>query len=358
MESILTNNTNNSSPGRSSKFHNHDSPEPITNNLYGTRRARHDAYPVSPNNSRPHSIEAKRTYNNTLSNHRRRNNMLDLTNALPVTEQLQTSQTLSHTYDTERFVYTGNTKTNSDIDNHLHYSNIEAETFSDPVLDKAHQNEVYGTKQTRLMRSHKLPTDADSARQSTNSNRTTPTLHHKSGLPDSDNTTPKKTRRMPVATMLSVMLVIVAISASLVTLRKPFMALIKPNSPFTEELATKMKIPLYYPTRLPNSFKLELDSITEPQAGVLLYSLSNNDGKKVSITIQKQPDNMESILSSDNFTDSRELKTKFNNTRISKSKDGSTVVNIMTGQSWLLMTLNEDLLTDKDITSIVNSLEF
>lgn len=165
-----------------------------------------------------------------------------------------------------------------------------------------------------------------------------------------------KSRRVITALAITISFILIP-AISLTILKQPILALLKPKSPFSQELVDKMKIPLYYPTKLSNGYKMEINSITQPENNIVLYAITNDSGKKINISIQKQPEdiNLEPLYK--NLSNSRDLKTKFSSAKIGDS-DNMTISNIMTGQSWLIITTEKNTLNDSEFTNLINSLEF
>lgn len=138
----------------------------------------------------------------------------------------------------------------------------------------------------------------------------------------------------------------------------PLAAVLKPQSPFSEEVLGAMtSTPLYYPTKLPGSYKLELNSITQPESSVVVYAITDDEGKKINVSLQAQPKNMTLEPLHKALTDLRKTETKFGTITTGTSEDGIDISNILTGQTWVIITSQKGVLSSDELKLIVNSLE-
>lgn len=132
--------------------------------------------------------------------------------------------------------------------------------------------------------------------------------------------------------------------------------LLAPPSPFNQELVEKAGFPLYYPTKLPGTFKMETDNISSDN-NVVLFKITDNDGKRINITLQKKPSGLNLEPLNELLTDKGELDTKFGKLMIGTSKEEMELANIVTDKTWIIVSTPKDTLSDDQFTEIINSLK-
>lgn len=162
---------------------------------------------------------------------------------------------------------------------------------------------------------------------------------------------------LKVATVSLVALVITLVGGAFLW-KGPISNALKPKSPFNEELSRQLEIPLYYPTKLPGTYKIELGSITQPESSVVLYAASNNEGKKFNISLQKQLASMDLDTIYSTLSGVREIDTKYGKVKTGVSEDGMQITNVLTGQTWVIITSYKDAMSDSDLRMVIDSLEF
>lgn len=163
----------------------------------------------------------------------------------------------------------------------------------------------------------------------------------------------KKARIGIVVTPVALTLVI----GGIYFLKEPVLSLLRPRPPFSQEIVENMGVPLHYPVKLPGTFKIELDSIKQPESGVTVYAVSDDDGRRININQQQQPsdinlDPLYAVL--DNV---REVDTKFGPVRIGVNEGTTNIANILTGKTWIILNYPVDAIRDELLTQIINNLE-
>lgn len=163
---------------------------------------------------------------------------------------------------------------------------------------------------------------------------------------------PKKGIWRPVLTLV----VVAGIIASGIFLwNGPVSSLLEPRSPFSAEAQEKMGIPLYFPTKMPGTFKIETESITQPESGVVIYAVTDDDGKRINITLQKQPDGLSLDPLYAVLQDAQDVDTKFGSVKIGTSSDNITVANVLTDETWVIINSADGSLTPDVLQTLVNS---
>lgn len=117
-----------------------------------------------------------------------------------------------------------------------------------------------------------------------------------------------------------------------------------------------MDIPLYFPAKLPGTFKIELNSISQSESGVLLYAITDDTGKQINVTLQKQPDGIDLTPLYQRLDNLQETETKFGTVRVGRSEDNIFVANVLTGSTWVIITSYQNVLTPEVLQTIINNL--
>lgn len=60
-------------------------------------------------------------------------------------------------------------------------------------------------------------------------------------------------------------------------------------NPFTAEVIASLKFPVYYPTDLPPGYRIDPQSVTEPQANVVVFNLIGPHGEKLYVSEEARP---------------------------------------------------------------------
>lgn len=135
----------------------------------------------------------------------------------------------------------------------------------------------------------------------------------------------------------------------------PIASLLAPKSPFTAKQQEDMGIPLYYPTALPGSFKIERDSIAAAGTNALLYAISDDTGKRINITLQTIPARLDLSPLYAVLTDLREFDTDFGKVKTGVSENDIQITNIVTEKTWIIINSAKDTLSQAELTALINS---
>lgn len=162
-----------------------------------------------------------------------------------------------------------------------------------------------------------------------------------------------------IFTISAIILLLLVVLSGFIYLREPVLSLLKPKAPFSPELSEKSQATLYYPTKLPGSFKMETNSITQSDTGVVLYAITDDGGKKINVSIQKKPDslNLEPLYSA--LSNVRDINTKLGTIKVGQSNEGSAeleVSNITVDSSWIILSSAKGTVTDEELNTIISNL--
>ncbi len=136
----------------------------------------------------------------------------------------------------------------------------------------------------------------------------------------------------------------------------PLSAIFTPPSPFSPEVAEKVQAPLYYPAKLPGSYKIELGSITQPEPSVVVYAASDDSGNKLNFSLQKQPKGLNLNPLYEALSDIKEVETKFGTVKYGTLEDNLDIVNVLADSTWIIVTSSRGQLDEQDVQLLINSL--
>lgn len=139
--------------------------------------------------------------------------------------------------------------------------------------------------------------------------------------------------------------------------RGPLSKSIRPRSPFSSEISQAVDAPLYFPTKLPGSFKMELNSITQPEPSVVVYTITDEQGRTVNVSMQKQPANLALDPLYNALTDARSLNTKFGTVKTGVLSEDMEVTNILANGTWIIITADRGVVQPEELELIIQNLE-
>lgn len=181
--------------------------------------------------------------------------------------------------------------------------------------------------------------------------------------PQKQPKTPKPKRQFKLKkgvkkTLVTIPLVLLVIVGGYFLWRGPISSFLQPDSPFSQEQKDTMRVPLYYPTKLPGSFKIDSSTITKPEDGVIVYALTDDSSKRINITLQRQTStlNLDPLYAI--LTDTKEIDTNFGKVKIGTSAENFEIANILTGQTWVIINSTKGTIDESDMKSLINSLKF
>lgn len=221
------------------------------------------------------------------------------------------------------------------------------------VMSARHHNDVddimasiMGGKTTPVKKSPKRPVFKPA--QEVNSS-------HKQSVAHS-NSEPRRRRHRSLIVFVAIFIAVTAI----VGLAWKFLLsdVLQPKSPFSEEMTSKMEVPLYYPTKLPGTFKMELGSIVQPEDKAVVYAITDEVGKKVNVSLQRQPQDINLDPFYAVLSDIKEVDTKFGKVKVGKSEENIDIANVLTGQTWIIINSASGTLDDAALATIIDGLRF
>lgn len=150
-------------------------------------------------------------------------------------------------------------------------------------------------------------------------------------------------------------LLLVLVGAGIYIARGPISEFLAPPSPFVGKVKGS-SYPPYYPTRLPEGFKIELESISQPEGeSAIVYSLSNEVGQKVFISLQAKPEGLDQSKLEALLTETRDVETKYGRFKVGKSDIDTEMGNIITDKTWIIVSSDPSLLSDEQFDGMLKS---
>jgi hypothetical protein len=135
------------------------------------------------------------------------------------------------------------------------------------------------------------------------------------------------------------------------------------RSPVPKNLNKSVNFPVYYPDakQLPNGYTLNKNSFTSPEKGVIIYSVSYGNGKKLIFSVQEQPSDSKIQSFYGNYIPLRNrMQTNLGEAQIGAygaGKNLKTVVSLPTNKkTWLIITTPYDINQDQ-LKQVLNSLQ-
>lgn len=166
----------------------------------------------------------------------------------------------------------------------------------------------------------------------------------------------RKKKAAPKRALLALPIVAVVILTGFLLWSGPISGLLEPKSPFDPELQEKVGMPLYFPSKLPEGFKIETNSINQPESNVVVYTVSDDTDKQIIISLQRQPKNINLDPLYENLSSIKETETKFGKVKVGISEDNIYMANVLTGETWVIITSQSNILDTDTIETIVNNL--
>lgn len=173
---------------------------------------------------------------------------------------------------------------------------------------------------------------------------------------ENHNNTKSRKRRSSIRLILAVSIVSL-IGVGTFLFKDKISEIVRPPSPFSEEVSKQADTKLYYPTKLPGSFKMETNSISQDN-GVVIYAITDESGNKINVSVQKKPDNLNLDPVYSVLSNVREIHTKFGTVKVGQSDENNNqieIANTIIDGSWLIINSTKGTLQDQDLVNIINS---
>jgi hypothetical protein len=131
-------------------------------------------------------------------------------------------------------------------------------------------------------------------------------------------------------------------------------ALLGPPSPFKGKIGDQT-FPLFYPTELPGTYKIELGSIASTN-GVVSFSMSNDRAQRVLFKLQEVPQGLNLAAFEEQYIDFKLIAAEATTVKVGVSTDNNETAHMVAGSTWITITSSKDTLAKEDYDLLLNSL--
>jgi hypothetical protein len=132
---------------------------------------------------------------------------------------------------------------------------------------------------------------------------------------------------------------------------------VRSASPFSDELKNQFSYPLYYPSRLPEGYKIESRSIyASTDTNKSLMNITNTEGGDVVIAQQSQLPGLTYDKLSRDYTESRQIPSPFGTLKVGITADNKVVADVLTGETWIVISGESSLFNDASFNDLIQGL--
>ena len=198
------------------------------------------------------------------------------------------------------------------------------------------------------------PSEAGKVKKSAAKQPQTPNL-----VPDNAASKVKKRPRIRIKKLLFALFVTMALAgAAYLAYRQKdrLKDLIAPPSPFSNEIAGGVNFDLYYPTRLPEGFKLEKNSIGKLEDNVVIYRVSNDVSQVSTFTLQPVSPKVDYDNIFKPEADVQKYDVPDGRALISVGEGGSMVGHLLINDTWVIAETNTAVFSREALLDIFNSM--
>jgi hypothetical protein len=107
-------------------------------------------------------------------------------------------------------------------------------------------------------------------------------------------------------------------------------------NPFSAKTMASVQIPLYYPTRLPNGYRIDTKSVSEPQAGVVIFNMIGPNGEKLYMSEEARPVTFNLGGFYAKLDDMKETSVSDGTIAVGRVKNGQEVASRANKKTWIL----------------------
>ena len=172
------------------------------------------------------------------------------------------------------------------------------------------------------------------------------------------NNLPSKKRRSakPIFATLFILMIIAGLGYLGYAKKDMVTGLFLPPSPFTKEVKQSVQFPLYYPTKMPGTFKFQTGTITQPEGGIVVYRLTN-DTETAAVTVSQQaPANVDIDKLYETASGVVKFPSAAGSVWIGTMSDGTLVANVVGPQTWLIATTSSSVVSPDEMRQLIESL--
>ena len=133
--------------------------------------------------------------------------------------------------------------------------------------------------------------------------------------------------------VLGVIMLLILVGALIAAARS------KPSDPFTATTRSSVPMPLYYPSSLGRGFKIDANSVTQPDSGVVVYQIVGPDGARIYVSEEKWDNSIKLEGFYGNLKSTDEVSTPLGPAKMGESIKGQNRVAslVVGGRTWIIM---------------------
>lgn len=173
------------------------------------------------------------------------------------------------------------------------------------------------------------------------------------------NTRPKrKNAHKPLGAFIAIFFilgVVLAAGAGAFLYRERITAFLAPPSPFSSEVRASLSFPVYYPTEMPGTFKLDTDTITQPDSNVVVYRLTNDEGIAVTISQQAANNQIDIRKLYPEDQEPKQVELPLGTAHIG-TVEGSLLAHLVGQKTWIIVTTSPSTLSSDELEIILRSM--
>lgn len=127
-------------------------------------------------------------------------------------------------------------------------------------------------------------------------------------------------------------------------------------NPFSTGVVAAMKFPLYYPTNLPNGYRVDKKSVSHPSDGVVVFDMIGPKGEKLYMSEEARPVSFDLGGFYKKFQDLKEVPVSDGSVAVGRVNSGQTeIVSRANNKTWVLSNTTANIPLDQ-LVSMLKSL--
>ncbi len=133
-------------------------------------------------------------------------------------------------------------------------------------------------------------------------------------------------------------------------------ALLVPPSPFKDKIS-QQSFSLFYPTKLPEGYKIELDSIAVQENHIVAFSMSNDRSQRVIFNLQEAPAGLNLAAYEERYSDYKQVATVNGTAKVGVTTEGNEIAHMVAGKTWITVQASKDTLSKEGFATVLSSLK-
>ncbi len=125
-------------------------------------------------------------------------------------------------------------------------------------------------------------------------------------------------------------------------------------NPFTAKIMASVQFPLYYPTKLPEGYRVDTKSVTVPQQGVVVFNIIGPHGATLYMSEEARPQSFDLGGFYNNLQDLKEIGISDGAVAVGR-KEGQEIASRANSKTWILSNTTAHIPPDQ-LTGMMKSL--